>query len=153
MDTPRPHRWWATLGVRLFLSYLAVLAVALGVLWVAVHVVAPPVFDAHLGRMMAAAPFGPMGASASGQGRGIGMPMDAVFQADLGATFQASLGQALLLASAGAILAALVASVLVTRRLVLPVQQLVNASQRLAAGHYDERVPGGSEEELSALAA
>src|SRR5579859_3218956 len=147
----RPRRrWWATLGVRLFATYLAVLGVAILALWLAIDLVAPPVFELHLRRMMGVGgPFGPGG----GPGHGMGMPPSAGLDAALGETFRAALSQSLLLASGAAVLAAVAASVLVTRGLVSPVRRLVRASGRLAAGHYDERVPGGPGEEMGDLAA
>jgi two-component system sensor histidine kinase BaeS len=64
----------------------------------------------------------------------------------------------LVLAAAAASLAAVAASVFVSRRVVLPVQEMMSASHRIAEGHFDERVgvPGSAErdelDELSWLA-
>src|SRR3970282_564088 len=60
--------------------------------------------------------------------------------AELFSSFQAGGNQALFLAASAATLAAVLVSFLVSRRVVEPVQLMMDASQRIAEGHYDERV-------------
>ena len=63
--------------------------------------------------------------------------------------------EAAALAGVAAFLAAVALSLFVSRRVVLPVQEMMTASQRIADGHYDERVgvPGSaSRDELDELA-
>ena len=77
---------------------------------------------------------------------------------DLFTNFRSAVSEALTLAAIAAFAAAVVVSVFVSRRVVLPVQEMMAASQRIAEGHYDERVgiPGRAHErdldELSRLA-
>jgi signal transduction histidine kinase len=60
--------------------------------------------------------------------------------------------QALLMSSGAASLVAVVVSLLLSRRIVSPIQRLLDASRRIAAGHYSERVPAMGNDELAALA-
>ena len=67
-------------------------------------------------------------------------------------TFQNVVLFALLLAAVGAIVVGLLTSIPLTRGIVLPLQQLAQSSQRIAAGHYDERVAVPESEELGLVA-
>src|SRR5512144_128574 len=67
--------------------------------------------------------------------------------------FRAAMLQALLLSAGAATLAAVAVSLFVSARIVTPLQRLLAASRRIAAGHYAERVPAGEADELGALAA
>jgi histidine kinase len=60
--------------------------------------------------------------------------------ADLFTNFRRAVTEAMVLAGSAAFLAALAVSVFVSRRVVVPVQQMQAASQRIAGGHYEERV-------------
>jgi histidine kinase len=68
---------------------------------------------------------------------------------DLFASFRNAVTEALALAMLAAFVAALVLSLFISRRVVLPVQEMMVASQRIAGGHYDERVgtPGSAKRE------
>jgi signal transduction histidine kinase len=68
------------------------------------------------------------------------------------AVFEAAMIQALLISGGAAIGVAVAVSLLVSRRMALPIQNLLRASQRIAAGHYYERVPPTGSDELAALA-
>src|SRR5579859_3545036 len=68
------------------------------------------------------------------------------------AAFRDAVTEALLLATAAAVVVAVVASLFVTRRIVGPLQRLASASQRIANGHYAERVPVTSRDELGDVA-
>jgi len=64
--------------------------------------------------------------------------------------------EALVVAAAAALLTAVVVALFVSDRIVRPLQRIVTATRRIAAGHYAERVPGdhGAQgDEVSALAA
>lgn len=78
------------------------------------------------------------------------------FHSHLGAPnqldFQRSLLQGLGLASVVAIATAIGVSLFVSRRIVVPIQQLMEASSRIAAGSYDERVPITDDFEITQLA-
>lgn len=68
------------------------------------------------------------------------------------AVFEAAMLQALLISGGAAMVVAVAVSLLVSRRIALPIQSLLRASQRIAAGHYHERVPPTGSGELAALA-
>ena len=68
--------------------------------------------------------------------------------------FRRSLVQGTLLAAAVAVVASVVVSWFVSRRIVEPLRQMMEASQRIAAGRYAERVPiSGDDFEVTQLAA
>ncbi len=79
-------------------------------------------------------------------------------EANLLSYFQAGVTDALILALAVAFIVAVIVSLLVSQQVVAPVQDMMTASQRIADGHYDERVhvPGnvrtGDLDELAQLA-
>ena len=140
-------RRWRGLGAKLFLSYLAVVLVGTITLLLAADLVAPTFFADHMARMMT-----DQRAGAMMGGDALGASPDEAMEALLTASFHAALAQALLVAGGAAILTALAASLVITDRVVGPVRRLVLASRRLADGHYAERVPAGSRDELGELA-
>ncbi len=121
-----------SLGVQVFVSYLIVLIVGLVVLSAALDFLGPR----HVARRM------------EGSGSRFGGPP----ATNVERLFRTGVADALVVAGIAAIMAAGALSMYVTRRIVLPVQALAAASQRLAAGHHDERVPVQSTDELGALA-
>ncbi len=129
------------LSLKLFLSYLIVILVGILVLASAAEFAVPTAFERHMAAM----------AEMMG-GRMMGMGVD------LFVNFRKAVTEALSVAAAAASLAAVVVSIFVSRRVVLPVQEMQAASQRIAEGHYDERVgmPGdlgrGDLDELGRLA-
>ena len=120
----RRHLSW-----KLFLSYLVVILVGIVVLASAAEFAVPTAFDRHMSAMADM-----MG----GQMMGMGM--------DLFTNFRSAVTEALAMAGIAAFLAAVAVSLFVSRRVVLPVQEMMTASQRIADGHYDERVgvPGST---------
>jgi signal transduction histidine kinase len=111
------------LSWKLFLSYLIVIVVGVTVLASAAEFAVPTAFDRHMAAM----------AQMMG-GRMMGLDRD------LYTNFRTAVTEALVLAGVAAFLAALVVSIFVSRRVVLPVQEMMAASRRIAAGHYSERV-------------
>ncbi|MBK6645788.1 MAG: HAMP domain-containing protein [Anaerolineales bacterium] len=73
--------------------------------------------------------------------------------ADFYENFQASFNEALLMAVLSATVIAVLVSWLLSRSIVSPVQAIMSASQRIAAGHYDERVNAQGADEIAQLAA
>lgn len=133
------------LGAKIFLSYLIVILVGVIVLASAAELVIPSAFDRHLatmGQMMESM----MGRSAMR------------LETDLFASFRAAVTEALTLAALAAFLAAVLVSLFVSRQVVAPVQAMTSASQRIAEGHYEERVQvagnleKGEQDELAQLA-
>jgi signal transduction histidine kinase len=112
------------LGFKIFLSYLSVILVGVVVLAISVSLVLPGAFDRHMAGMG-----GMMGMVGGDHG------MDNLFQG-----FRAGVYEALLLAALAASAAAVVAGLFITRQIVAPVRSLSQASRRIAAGRYNERV-------------
>jgi signal transduction histidine kinase len=126
------------LGLKLFISYLIVILVSSVVLASAAEVVVPGAFERHLAAM---AVF--MGDTSPD------------LELDLFTNFRHAVNEALALATVAAVVGAVAVSFFVSRRIVEPVRQMMIASQRIADGHYDERVevPGtASWEQLDELA-
>lgn len=144
------------LGAKLFLSYLAVILVGAIILGVATRFTVPEAFNSHMGlgmglgngQGMTLAPALRSGANAGVQGNGAGRT--AVL--DLFNSFQASFNEALLLALLAAGVVAILVSLLLSRGVVAPVRVLTTASQRIADGHYEERVQTTESDELGQLA-
>jgi histidine kinase len=72
--------------------------------------------------------------------------------ADLSDNFRRAVNEVLAVAAAAAFVTAVLVSSFVTRRIVRPIQEMKEASQRIASGHYGERVQVTSEDELGELA-
>jgi histidine kinase len=118
-----------------------VILVGAAVLWVAAESAIPASFNRHMlgmqGMMMGSGEM-PMGMPQMGR--------------DLFSNFRSAVTEALLLATAAALLSALVVSVFVSNRVVTPIRQMMQASQRIAAGRYRERVDVTGNDELGQLA-
>lgn len=126
------------LALKLFLSYLAVVAVGMIVLAATVELAIPSAFERHMVGMSSM--MGMMGSD---------IGMDSVYD-----SFSAGANEALWLAGLAASLAAAAASIFVSRQVVAPVQKLTRASRLLAEGRYELRVPvpAGSPETHDELA-
>jgi len=73
-------------------------------------------------------------------------------ETDLFSNYQAAFTETLMLAALAAGVSAVIVSYLVARRVVTPVRHLMEASRRIAGGHYRERVPVAGDDELGQLA-
>ena len=155
MKTIRTH-----LGVKLFLSYFAVILVGILILAVTVPAVLPRAFDRHFGTMGMTAGMGMMGGAGQGQGQGPGfgggpgsgnVPGQGMM-AELFSGFRAGVFEALTRAAGAAVIVAVVISLLFSRRILHPLRDMTQASQRIAEGHYDERVKVSGADELGQLA-
>ncbi len=129
------------LGVKLFLSYLAVILVGAVVLGLAARLTVPEAFSRHM-RMGLGAGQGMMQANGPGSG----------MMSDLFISFQASFDEALLLALLAAGVVAILVSLLLSRGVVAPLRVLTAASRHIADGHYAERVQAAGSDELGQLA-
>lgn len=128
----RRHLSW-----KLFLSYLVVIVVGTVVLASAAEFIVPSAFERHLATMGAMMRGNPM-----------------MMEMDLFTNFRNAVNEALALAALAAFLVAVAVSIFVSRQVVTPVRELMTASQRIAEGHYHERVhvPGVSDrDELDEL--
>ena len=85
------------------------------------------------------------GHGARAQGQGLGKTL---FE-----NFRASMFESLGYAVTASVLAALLVSLFLSRRIVAPVRDLTDASQRIADGHYAERVQVNGSDEIAQLAA
>ncbi len=137
------------LGVKLFLSYLAVVFVGSLTLWWMGQSVAPSAFERHMAAMARSMRW--MMEQMHGSTVPVPSPEDtdpSRMETDLFQNFRAALNEALLRAMVVATLTAVGASWLVARKVVAPIQAISRASQRIAQGHYEERVmvPGDLEE-------
>ena len=106
----RRHMSW-----KLFLSYLVVILVGIVVLASAAEFAVPTAFDRHMSAMADM-----MGDQMMDMGT------------DLFTNFRSAVTEALAVAGISAFLAAVAASLFVSRRVVLPVQEMMAASQRIA---------------------
>ena len=114
----RRHLSW-----KLFLSYLVVILVGMLVLASATEFVVPSAFERHLAAMAAL-----MGGASE------------EMELDLFTNFRRAVNEALTLSTVAAFLSAVAVSVFVSRRIGIPVREMMVASRRIAEGHYNERV-------------
>ena len=125
------------LALKLLAANLVVIVVGVVVLLTASEITAPPAFEHHMAAMSSM------------------MDSSGTLEVDLFGNFRAAVREALVLAAAAAFIAAIVVSIFVTRQVATPVQAMMRASQRIASGHYEERVrvPGSMvRDELDELA-
>jgi signal transduction histidine kinase len=144
----RVRPWWSSLAVKLFASYLVVVLVGIAALLLAASLATPSFFDLRMAQMMSAPDATMMGRG----GMDLGNPaMSALVDAALADAFRTALGQGLLVASAAAVICAIAASLLVSRRIAVPIHELAGASYRIAHGQYAERVSASGSDELGEL--
>ena len=141
------------LGIKLFLSYFVVILVGMSVIGITTKFVTPAAYARHLSFMESqvgteAGTGQGAGQGMMGQGRGLGAGMISEFYKNFQATFNESLVIAIIAAS----LAALIVSLVFSRSILAPVGVMMHASQRIADGHYDERVQSRGDDELNQLA-
>ena len=129
------------LAGRVFLSYMVVILVGIIVLATATSLSIPAAYDRHMsgmGTMMSSGnmPLAPTPAIGAGNAQQLEM--------ELFANYQASVSEALALAAGAALIVAVLASFLISRQVVGPVQKMMVVSHRIAEGEYTERinVPG-----------
>lgn len=124
---------------KLMASYLVIILVGVVTLAVTAESVIPATFNRHMMDHM------PM----PGMMNGMGMPQvdNSMFD-----DFRAAVTEALAVAAAAATISAVAISLFVSRRIVTPIRQMMQASRRIAGGHYRERVQATGEDELGQLA-
>lgn len=133
------------LGLKLFVSYLIIIFTGIIILAISANFVIPTAFERHMSFMMT-------------DGGMMGGMMTGDMNSDLYTNFRAAMGEALFQAGLAAFVVAVGVSVYISRRVVLPVQEMTAASQYIADGHFNQRVqiPGdiasGDLDELSQLA-
>ena len=139
------------LALKLFASFLLVTLIGMISIWVTTQFTTPRAFARHL-QFMESQMAGEMGMG-NGQGQGQGRGQQGGMMADFYQNFQASFNESLIIAFVAATVVGLLASYLLSRSIIAPLQGMKNASQRIAKGHYEERVQSQGTDELSQLAA
>lgn len=127
----------SSLGRKLLTSYMVVIMVGIVTLAVSAESIIPTAFNRHMAGMQMM------------MGGQMGMQNMAD---DLFTNFRTAFTEALLWAVGLATLSAVIVSVFVARRVVTPVRYMMRASLHIADGHYAERVPETSFDELGQLA-
>ncbi len=132
------------LGWKLFLSYLIVIVVGVAVLASAAELAIPTSFNRHMASM------GSMMDGEMGE-TGVGMDMDA----DLFSNFRAAVNESMFVAALASFSVAVIVSLLIARRIISPIRDMMLVSGRIAEGEYRERVevpPSRSLDEMDELA-
>jgi len=132
------------LSARLFLANLIVILIGAVILALTIDATIPAAFNRHMAGM---------DSSMMNNGMGMGQGQDQGPGKTLFDNFRASMFESLGYAMTASVLAALLVSLFLSRRIVAPVRDLTNASQHIAAGHYDERVRVNGSDEIAQLAA
>jgi signal transduction histidine kinase len=122
------------LGLKLFLSYLVIIVVGSIVLIGTAEFQTPAALNRHIARMQAV------------------LGDDPSLAADLHENFDAAITEILAIAIVFALLAAIVVSIFTAKRIIGPIQMMMDASHHIAAGDYHKRIPVPSNDELGALA-
>src|SRR6266540_3545197 len=141
MNTIRSH-----LSLKLFISYLIVILVGMMMIGITTKFTTPRAFAHHLSFMEEQI------------GRGMGSMMGQGQEPDNGMmgefyqNFQASFNESLLTSIFVAMAAAIAVSFIFSRSIIAPIRDMTAASQRIANGHYDERVNSLGSDELGQLA-
>jgi signal transduction histidine kinase len=131
------------LGAKIFFSYLVIIVLGVTVLFIASQFILPTAFNRHMAGMGSMMNDGMMG---------MGQGSDANAMSQLYVDFRASFNEALMYAALAAMIAALALSFLFSKSVVAPVLAMSQATQRIADGHYDERVNVMGNDELAGLA-
>jgi len=123
----RTHLAW-----KIFLSYVVVVLVGVVVLATATSLSAPAAFNRHMAGM---------GAMMSGNNMTMaGVGAAQLLEMELFSNYQAAVTEALSMAAVAALVAAVLASFLISRQVVEPVQRMMAISHRIAEGEYEERL-------------
>ena len=126
-----------SLLARLLASYLAVVAVTLAAMATVAQLSAPGALDRHMANT----------ADLHGYDVAMGGMMS-----DLRANVMATVNEALLIGGMVSAGVTLIVSVIIARRIALPVRAVTIASRGIAAGNYGHRVPETSGDEIGELA-
>ena len=145
---------------KFFFSYFILILISIIVLLVLIRVLLPGIFDSYLGSMTRL--FSRYGVDEAGHmgtgGRGLRMMGWSVLYTDLFGIFNQIILEAALFALLPSVVIALGVSAVMSHQFVRPLRQMANAADRIADGHYEERLPQGehqleSLDELERLAA
>jgi histidine kinase len=140
------------LGIKLFLSYFVVILVGMLVIGITANLITPRAYARHLLFMEQQMGSGMGQGMGMGQGLGRGQGQGGGMISTFYENFQNSFNEALVIAVVAASIVGLAVSYVFSRSILAPVQVMKNASQRIAEGHYDERVEMRGDDELHQLA-
>lgn len=121
-------------GLKLFISYLAIIVLGTTVMFAAAQSIAPAAFSRHMAGMM-------------------DMPDGSHGMEMLFGDFRLALAEAVFATAAVSVAAAVIVSYFVSRRILHPVTEMMAVSKEMAAAKYGRRVPVEGEDELAVLAA
>jgi len=125
---------------KFFFSYLTLTLLTMLVMGIVIRILLPGLFDSHINRMMIL--FSQRGIADDGFMMGGRSMMDGTgLIQDLFDIFNQIVVDAFLYAFLPAILVALVVSVLMSRKFVEPLQEMEVVTDRIAEGHFNERLP------------
>ncbi|MBW6466122.1 MAG: HAMP domain-containing protein [Brevefilum sp.] len=145
---------------KFFFSYFILILISLVVLMVLIRVLLPGIFDSYLGSMTRL--FSRYGMDEAGHmgtgGHGLRMMGWSVLYTDLFEIFNQIILEAALFALLPSVVIALGVSAVMSHQFVRPLRQMARAADRIADGHYEERLPQAehqleSQDELERLAA
>ena len=125
---------------KLMASYLIVICVGVVTLILTTEVAIPTAFSRHMLNMQ-------LMMNQLGTSHEMGLMAD-----DLFTNFRTAVTEAVLVSSIMALITAVIVSIFVSRRVVTPISIMTEASQRIAAGRYRERVTIPGRDELARLA-
>jgi two-component system sensor histidine kinase BaeS len=134
------------ISIKLFLSYLIVLFVGVSVLLIAVLLISPGAYSRHMDATTGTGMSEMMNSSGTGLGRG------QQFQGAGFLNFRAGVLEAMGYSMVAAVLVAVTVSIILSRQIIAPLKAMMGVSQRIADGHYDERVDVYGSDELAQLA-
>jgi len=106
------------LGIKLFISYLAIIITGVIVLATSAEFAIPSAFNRHMGAMMGSSSTAGMGMMGNGNS----------MENNLYDSFRSAVGDALLRAGMAAFVVAVGASVFISRRVISPVQEMTTAN-------------------------
>lgn len=153
------HYFKKRLFWKFFFSYFILILTSIIVLGILIRILLPGVFDSYLGNMTML--FSRHGMEEAGHmgtgGRGMRMMGWSVLFTELFTIFNQIIFEAALFAILPSVLIALGLSAVMSHQFVRPLQQLTQAANRVADGHYKERLPEGgtppeTQDELEQLA-
>jgi len=138
-----------SLAFRLLLANLIVVVIGAAALFVTARLLGPSLFDSEMTRI--GQRYGWSQGGGPGRGDGAGPQANSI-EEDLSDAFAGSLTVALLVAIGIGALASAGAAVVVSRRVVRPIDRMGDAVRDMAGGNYDHRVDEPSDRELAGLA-
>jgi histidine kinase len=149
-----------SLSLRILAAMLAVVAVGAVTLFVTARLLGPQLFDTEVQRLgqrygwsergVSPGGGGPGGGGQGQGGRGSGQA--AVIEDDLNDAFTDSLNVALVVAMGAGAVAAVAGALVVSRRVLRPLDRMRGAVRRMAEGSYGDSIPEPGDRELGELA-